>query len=69
MQKYSLFSKIPINLIDFCQMPLLRAGAQLQVRTKVNMSCLQGDDQYLAYDPKGETGITHKAFIAPGQND
>lgn len=35
----------------------------------INLNCLLGDSKYLAYDAKGESGITHKAYVVGNQTE
>lgn len=68
LKKYGLITKSPQN-VEQQESPLLAKGQQVQITTTINLNCLLGDDKYLAYDPKGEMGITHKAFVCPNQTE
>ena len=46
-------------------MGLLRVGAQLHIRTNINLSVLRGRDKYLCYEEGGDLGLTHRAVVAP----
>ena len=65
---YGLLDEGPQNPIT-TPMPLLPAGRQVQVKAKINLSVLEGEQNYLVYDKNGEDGITHRARIAGGQNE
>jgi hypothetical protein len=59
----------PNGLInDFNTVGPFGTGRQLHIETTINMSVLEGDNKYLCYTPKGDKGITHKAFVSKGQD-
>ena len=64
LQRNLLFENLPIGLDHVKSYSFLKEGAHVQVRTQINLSVLQGPQQYLAYSEKGEKGITHKALVA-----
>ena len=59
--KYQLFSKLPKHTAGLAQLPFFRPRQQLQIRTTINLNALT--PRYLTFDPKGDLGITHKAYL------
>ena len=55
--------------MKFWEMGLLRIGSVVHVRTHINLSVLQGKERYLAYEKGGEMGVTHKAVVAPQEEE